>query len=104
MRLNEQFRRRVRIIGKPDDLNGWYIEIRDIETGEMIEHCFKAVITLIAGELNMVEITYHELDEETGYLLKRDGELVEKQVKLHFPEIDVTALERLQKDKHGHKA
>jgi hypothetical protein len=100
MRINEQFRRRVRIIGKPDDLNGWHIEIRDVETGEMIELCFKAVITLIAGELNMVELTYYDTDEETGRLRECDGELVEKQVKLHFPEIDVTALERLQKDKH----
>ena len=98
MHLHEQFKRRVRIVGKPDDTEGWSIHIIDVETGEEIRQVKKAVITLLAGELNMVELTYYEADE-TDRIIVLDEKLSEKHITLHFPEIDVTAFERLQKEK-----
>jgi hypothetical protein len=100
MIMDTLFARRVRIKGGPDELIGWKIVIEDRETGEAITNIFKAVITLIPGELNMVTFTYYEVDKETGQVLLKDGEPIAKEMKVHFPEIDLTALERLQKERN----
>ncbi len=100
MRMDALFARRVRIKGEPDLPIGFKVRIEDVETGEAITNIFKAVITLIPGELNMVEFTYYETDEETGQLLLKDGEPIAKEMKVHFPEIDLTALERVHKERN----
>jgi hypothetical protein len=104
MLMTEQFRRRVRIKGEHTTMpTGTMISIQDVETGEGITNISKAVITLIPGELNIVEFTYIEANE-LGQIFLHNGDVVEKHLKLNGPEIDLTALERLQKDKHGHEA
>jgi hypothetical protein len=100
MIMDALFARRVRIKGEPDEYIGWKIRIEDGDTGELITNIFKAVITLIPGELNMVEFTYYEADKETGNLLLKDGEPIAKEKKVNFPEIDLDALERLQKERN----
>jgi hypothetical protein len=100
MIMDALFARRVRIKGEPDMPIGFKIRIEDVETGEGITNICKAVITLIPGELNMVEFTYHEADKETGNLLLKDGEPIHHEIKINFPEIDLTALERLQKERN----
>jgi hypothetical protein len=93
-RLHEQFKRRVRIEGGPDQVIGWKVKIIDAETGEEIRNVFRAIITLDARELNAVELFYYEVDEQTGKLIARDGKrLVERRVKLQFPEVAVDAWE-----------
>jgi hypothetical protein len=94
VRMHEEFRRRVRIIGKPDNVTGWAVTIIDTETDETIEAVNKAVITLIAGEVNMVELTYYETDE-ANHIVVQDGEPIIKRIKLQHPEIDLYALERI---------
>ncbi len=98
MRMTETFKRRVRIRGKPDDLIGFNIVIEDVETGEMITNICKAVITLIPGELNMVEFMYYA-EDQADHLILHNGQPIFKEIKVHFPEIDLTALERLQKER-----
>jgi hypothetical protein len=68
--MHEGFNRRIRIIGKPDNVRGTQISIIDVETGEQIENVMKAVITLIAGEVNMVELTYYDGDEKFPHIQK----------------------------------
>lgn len=94
MIMHPEFRRRVRIISKPDSLIGWHVEIRDVETGEGITNICGAVIRLIPGEYNAVEFTYHEADPTTELLLIKDGDIVKRQKRVSFPEVDLTVWER----------
>lgn len=89
--MHETFRRRVRIKGGPGLPLGWKVTIEDAETGEMITTITKAVITLIPGEYNAVELTYMVSDEKG--LLVKDGEPIEKHTRVNFPEIDLDAYE-----------
>lgn len=92
MRMHEQFKRRVRIEGKFDGLHSYHVHIIDVETGEMILNVAKAVITLIPGEYNAVELTYYDTNED-GKLVLKDGHPVPKHIRLNAPEFALTALE-----------
>lgn len=96
MRLHDRFRRRIRIEGKLDDLKGYRLSVRDVETDEEIINVIKAVITLDAREYNGVELTYAETDENGKYIIQH-GDIVQKRLRLNFPEISLTALEELMK-------
>jgi hypothetical protein len=92
--LNQQHKRHVRIVSKPDELIGWKVLITDVETGEEIHNVFKAVITLDARELNAVELFYYEADEQTGRLFTgEDGGPIERSMKCHYPEVALDAWE-----------
>jgi hypothetical protein len=92
MNLHEGFRRRVRIEGGINDLKGNRLTITDLETGEEIQNVIKAVIILDAREYNGVELTYLEVDEQDKIIVI-DADVVEKKLRLNFPEISLTALE-----------
>jgi hypothetical protein len=100
MIMNGTFKRRVRIKGKPNEFNSFKIMVEDIETGEMIGNICKIVITLIPGGVNIVDFTYYEANAETGRLLLKDGQPIVKEIQLDSPEIDLDALERLQKERN----
>ncbi len=92
MNLHEGFKRRIRIEGGPNDLKGWLLYIRDVETGEEITNVVKAVIILDAREYNGVELTYAETDEHGKYIIQ-NNDIVQKRLRLNFPEISLTAFE-----------
>jgi hypothetical protein len=92
MKIQEGFKRRVRIEGKLDDLKGYRLKIYDVETGEEITNVVKALIILDAREYNAVELTYAETDEQGKYIMQ-DGDIVRKTVRVHFPDIAITAFE-----------
>jgi hypothetical protein len=92
-RMHEQFKRRVRIEGGPDQVIGWKVKITDVETGEEIRNVFRAIITLDARELNAVELFYYEVDEQTGKFITFNGKPVERRIKLQFPQVAVDAWE-----------
>lgn len=101
MLLNENYKRRVRIIGKPDNILGLGIEVRDVETDEMIENVYRAEILLEATEVNAVRLHYYEGDPTTGRLVTgEDGEPIKRTATTFNPEIDVTALEVVQEQKY----
>lgn len=85
MEIDARFSRHVRITGSPDNLAGWAVTIVDVETGEEIVNVVKAVITLIPGEVNQVELFYDVVD-----LLKTNGYRRASRIVQH-PEIDLTA-------------
>ena len=91
MIIDETFKRQVRIIGKPGGLVGYMVTVQDAETGEPIEHVFRAVVTLDASELNVAELSYYETDKETG---KMQDQPITKTITVEDPELDVTAYER----------
>lgn len=104
MDMPSRFRRCVRIRAVLNRKIGRDVVIEDAETGEAIPHIFKVVITLIPNELIFAEFTYYEADAETGRLLVgNDENPIEKQVTSSNIEIDLTALERWQKEKRLRK-
>jgi hypothetical protein len=104
MDIYSQFKRCVRIRAVLNKKHGRDVVIEDAETGEAISNIFKVVITLIPNELVFAEFTYYEADGETGQLIQgSDGGPVEKQITSSNIEIDLTALERWQKEKQLRK-
>jgi hypothetical protein len=99
MRMHEQFKRCVRIRAILNRKIGRDVVIEDYETGEAIPNIAKVVITLIPNELVIADVTYLEVDEETGQLVIRDGNVVEKHITSSNIEIDLTALERVREEK-----
>lgn len=94
MIIDEGYKRRVRIVSKPLDTNGSRVAIFDAEKGEAITNAYKAVITLVAGYANVVELSYYKADPLTERVLQgADGDVIRKCVVLFDPEVDVTALE-----------
>src|SRR5437660_657444 len=92
--MHERWARRIRITSKPDQLIGWHVRIEDVTTGELITNITRAVITLIPGELNAVELSYLAADEETKRPIVLNGDVIERKIKLQFPQVELTALER----------
>lgn len=78
----------VRISSEPDKLPvGCYVSVSDAETGESIENCFRAVITLDAGGANMAELTMY--DDKQPY--PAGGPTKTKTMLVEKPEVDLTA-------------
>jgi hypothetical protein len=93
MHMNEQYKRRVRIEGGMNDLHGYRLIVHDLETGEEITNVTSAIVYLDARRMNIVSLTYYEIDEHNKVVVK-DGEPVEKEIELSNPEIAITAFEQ----------
>jgi hypothetical protein len=101
MRIDEQFKRCVRIRAVFNTKIGRDVVIEDAETGEAIPHIARVVITLIPNELVIADFTYLEIDEGTGWMTTRGGNVVEKHILSSNIEIDLTALERMRSEKRN---
>ena len=99
MRLDEHFKRRVRIEGKANETLGRRLIVRDLETGEEIEHVTRVTIYLDAnGKQNRAELTYAIADAHGRLLQPKRGKLVEKTISVDNPEVALTAWETFNPD------
>jgi hypothetical protein len=81
----ENYRRRIRVIGKPGDVYGYTIKVSDDETDEQIRNVKAITIRIEANAITTAEVTYH--DEKNQ----------EQMVTLEHPSVDVAAMELLPK-------
>lgn len=94
MNLDQNYNRRVRIIGKPGDVRPYNITVQDIETGEDINNVFRATIFLDAQELSVAQLSYWETNEAGNLLVGDDDKVIEHTITTQNPEVDITVLER----------
>lgn len=92
--MRELHRRRIRIESAPDKLAGWAVKVTDLETGEMIPHIARIVLTLNARELNTAQLTYFAHDEHGKILVDRKGKPILETVTVSTLEVSVTAAEQ----------
>lgn len=96
------YKRRIRIIGKPNELEGYKVDVQDAETGESIPNVARAVIVLRSTEINVAILTMFREDPNTHRIRLVDDDVKEDLIRADLPEIDVTALElMLQEDSDG---
>jgi hypothetical protein len=89
------YKRRVRIIGRTNELEGYKVDVQDAETGESIPNVARAVIVLRPTEINVAILTMFREDPNTHRIIAVDGDVKEDLVRANLPEIDITALELL---------
>jgi len=92
MRINETYQRSVRIEGAPDDLNGYKMTIKDLESGEEIENITDCTITLTPRRLNAAYLTY---DDQGKVVADEYKEPMQNRVRVDNPEVAITALEEV---------
>ncbi len=90
MDIHKNFHRRIRIEGKPDAVEGYLLTVSDAQTGELIANVKRVAVLLDVMHDNKAIITYHEKDE-SGKLVVKDHEPVERTVTVDNPELSVTA-------------
>lgn len=102
MSSEKNYNRRVRIIGKPNELEGYKVDVQDAETGESIPNVARAVIVLRPTGINVAILTMFREDPNTRRIVLVDDDVKEDLIRADLPEIDVTALElMLQEDNDG---
>lgn len=88
--------RRLRIVGKLDDIRGYMITVYDADTGETIKHIYRIVITLDVNQRNTAQVSYHESAPDSKLLLAGDdGAPIKNTVTIENGDIDVTAIEEI---------
>jgi hypothetical protein len=92
MNIDENYKRRIRIIGKPGETRGYAMSVYDANTGEGITNVTSIMVGLSASGENKAEVTYNEHDVQ-GKMVMRDNDVVEATLAVENPEIDVTAQE-----------
>lgn len=90
MDMHKNFHRRIRIEGKPDAIEGDLLTVSDAQTGEQITNIKRVAVLLDVTHDNKAIITYYEKDE-SGELVVKDHEPVERTVTVDNPELSVTA-------------
>ncbi len=91
---NIDYVKRVHIVSQLQDASiGWKVMIYDADTGEPVDHICRAVITLDARELNVVELFYYQYDEHGNRLTDATGNFILNKIYRNFPDVDVYALE-----------
>lgn len=92
--MSELYWRNIRIESAPDELNGWAVKVTDLETGQMISHIAKIVLTLDARELNVAQLEYFAHDEDGKLLLDERRQPIVETVTVSSPEVSISAVER----------
>lgn len=92
--MNQRWKRRIRIEGKPDEMLGFMIQVFDAESGEMVTNITKLVVTLSVEGENTAEVTYYEKKADgVGFVLDTHHDPVQQTITVPDPEISVTAYE-----------
>jgi hypothetical protein len=94
MNIDQDYKRRVRITGKPGEVTPYTIEVRDIDTDECIDNVFRAEIWLDANEINVARLHYYVENGQGNCLVDENDELIKGIATVPVHEIDVTAYER----------
>ena len=100
MDIEKNYKRRVRIIGKPTDLAGYEVEIQDAETGESISNVAQAVIVLRPTMMNVAILTIFQEDPNTHKLIETNR-IRPSLVRANLPEIDITSHELILQEDTG---
>ena len=97
---NRQYKRRVRIEGKPDEMHGYKLTIHDIETGKQIMNVMGVAIYLSPGEMNVADLTYVRTNAKGRLEHDPDHsfEPIIETVRVDNPEIAISAYEREKED------
>ena len=96
MIIDQQYKRRIRIEGKPDEMHGYKLTIHDIETGKQIMNVMGVAIYLSPGEINVADLTYvrtnakGRLEHDPDYAF----ESIVETVRIDNPEIVISVYER----------
>jgi hypothetical protein len=111
MYITSQFKRRIHIIGKPDDVRGCVLKVYDAETSEEILNITRIELLLDVKESNVAKITYYEREPvqtnqshqfscfALGRTVVIDGEPVQGTVTVDNPSLNLTAWELASDDK-----
>ncbi len=96
MIIDQSYKRRVRIEGKPDEMHGYKLTIQDIETGEQIMNVMGVAIYLSPGEMNVAELRYYRMNakERIEHNFDDAFEPIVETVRVDNPEIAISAYER----------
>lgn len=93
MKIDDQYRGPVRIVGKVGDVRPYMLEVLDLASGEQLDGVFRAEIILDANhDENIVTLTCYETDER-GKLVSHDGQAPTAfTATVERPFVDVSAL------------
>ncbi len=92
--MSEVYKRRIRVEGKPDALNGFALTVHDADTGEVIEHVYCIDMHLGATQINTATIHYYDFDSN-GEIVVKDGTPIKRSLETDNPEVALTALETM---------
>jgi hypothetical protein len=84
-------KRRIRIIGKPQNTNGNSVSVYDADTGDEIINVTNVELTLSATGQNLARVTYNVMHPDHTLLINRSHEPVVRKVDVEVTEVDVTA-------------
>lgn len=90
---DDAYKRRLRIVCKPENPTGYSVSITDLDTGKAVPNVCAAVIYLKPDKVNEVELTYWESDEQ-GRIIQVEDDVVVKRLRVNEPEIDLTVYEK----------
>lgn len=91
MYITPDFKRRIHIMGKPDDVRGYMLKVYDTETSEEILNIACIELLLDVREQNVAKITYYEYDEQGKPVFGYDGP--HSTVTVDNPSLNLTARE-----------
>ena len=95
MVIDKHYKRRIRLEGAPEALNGSMLNVYDAETGEAITNIQRVTIWCDVKRQNTAEVVYLECNEQ-GHVVKGKGPGGYPNVRiarLDNPEFAITALE-----------
>lgn len=90
VKIDKNFKRRIRIVGKPGEVRGLGVEVQDADTGEVIDDIFRAIVRLDASSINTVVLSYYDSPVRKSETSDRP---VVNTITATNPEMDVTACE-----------
>jgi hypothetical protein len=80
MYITPQFKRRIHIVGKPDDVRGYMLNVYDTESSKEILNITRIELILDVNKQNVAKITYY-----------KRGELIQSTVTVDNPSLNLTA-------------
>ncbi len=92
MNIDPNYKRRIRIVGKPGETRGYALNVYDAETGEAITNVTRIELLLNVKEQNEARVTYYEHNGK-GITIGEDGNPITRTVVTPDPELDLTAWE-----------
>ncbi len=90
MYITPTFKRRIHIMGKPDNVVGYMLKVYDAETSEEILGITRIALILDARRDNVAKITYYEYDEQGKPVF---GSSVQGTIITDNPSLNLTAWE-----------
>lgn len=94
MDMHKNFHRRIRIEGKPNEVQGYMLTVHDAETGEEISNVESIELRVGVGHENSATLHYYE-KHASGRIVKNNSEPVMGEVTTHDPELsNITAYTR----------